>query len=790
MVQSDSDIVAVTEKSDVNVTFAAKAGVLFATSPFPPAQCQPSMRTSVIKTARSMAAILGVMGSCWVSLAHAQPVGVADAGETHPLVSKHKGVFDEPPKKIPTNKVVDGPILGNGDVGVVKSGAPDAQRFWISKCDFWKAKPGNHQGGAPKVIGGLDLRIPALKGASYRAEQVLYEPEIRSTFRTADGSVEMSSWVAASEDLLVVSLTAKGKAVGVEAKPWVQTGDEATTTRGAAKSVQWITRAYTGADLDWPTGAAVAVRCLDTDGNAFTLHPGRPITIGVAIRTSHDINTYLDDARSRIARLSHGEIESMRTAHVKWWRDFWSKSFIEIPDKLIEKFWYGSLYIMASCSRNDGFPPGLFGNWCTNDSPAWAGDYHLNYNHEAPWWGCYSSNHIELTTPYDAPLLAFMPRGRFYARRDLNCRGIYYPVGIGPKGLETTRNPSGYGYKPRADGGDHGHFLGQKYNAAYGAVNMAMRFYHTYDLEYVRRVYPYLIEVGSFWEDYLKFENGRYVIHEDCLNETKKPDDVNPANCMGMVKMCFQALIEMSTELDVDADRRRKWRHILDHFSEFPTYQYKGKTVFSGAEKGQSANGGDLGWPIIEHIWPAGQIGLDSDPRSLQISRNTIRLKPSWHSNNCVPMTYTAAARVGYDPNLLLGHLRDECRNHGLPNLFLFHGGGGIECASAVPSAINEMLLQSHERVLRFFPVWPNGMDARFGNLRAYGAFLVCSELKDGKVQYVSITSEKGRDCVVQNPWPDTEVAVWRKDKKVAKASGERFTLKTTVGGTFELRPN
>jgi hypothetical protein len=706
----------------------------------------------------------------------------------YPLICKYKGVFDRPPGKVPTNKVVDGPILGNGDVGVVISGGPEAQRFWISKCDFWKAKPGNHRGGGPKVIGGLDLRIPALAGAAYHAEQILHEPEIRSAFRTADSSVAMRCWVAASEDLLVIELTSKGKAVTIEAKPWVKAGDESTTAQGTWKDVQWITRAYTGADLDWPTEAALAVRCLETGLNAFTLKPGRTITIAVAIRTSHDTKTHLDDARRRVAQLSRDEIESIRGAHVKWWRGFWSKSFIEIEDKLIEKFYYGSHYIMASCSRNKDFPPGLYGNWITSDKPAWAGDYHLNYNHQAPWWGCYSANHIELTDPYDTPLMEFMPRGRFYAKRDLNCRGIYYPVGIGPKGLEITRNPP-HGNAPKAGQGDQGHFLGQKYNAAYGAVNMSMRFYHTYHLDYARKIYPYLIEVASFWEDRLKFENGRYSIVDDCLNETKKPDDTNPSNCMGVVKLAFRTIIDVSTELGIDTDRRRKWQHILDHFSDFPTYQYKGKTVFSGAEKGQSANGGEHGWPITEHIWPAGQIGLDSKPRLLDISRNTITLKPSWKHNNCFPMIYTAAARVGYDPNVILKNLRKQCRDSGYPNMFVFFGGGGIECASAVPSAINEMLLQSHEKVLRFFPVWPKETDARFGNLRTVGAFLVSSALKDGRVRYVFIESEKGRDCTVQNPWPGEAVTLSRNNKKAEMLNGNRFTFKTAKGERFALVP-
>jgi len=735
------------------------------------------MWTQVMETAQSFSAIMGVMALCCVVLAQTQLFGF-DAKEVARIISKHKGVFDKPPQNGPTNRVVDGPLLGNGDVGVVISGAPDAQRFWISKCDFWKAKPGERLGGGPKVIGGLDLSIPALAGAAYHAEQILYEPEIRSTFSTADGSVAIRSWVAASEDLLVIELTSKGKAVVVQAKLWVQTGDEAKTAQGTWKDVQWRTRAFTGADLDWPTEAALAMRCLETDLNAFTLEPGHTVTIAVAVRTSHETRTYLDDARARVARLSREKIESIRSAHIKWWRRFWSKSFVEIPDKLLEKFWYGSHYIMASCSRNEKFPPGLFGNWITTDKPRWAGDYHLNYNHEAPWWGCYSANHIELTIPYDVPLLEFIPRGRLYAKTDLNCRGVYYPVGIGPKGLDTTRL-----------GENQGHFLGQKYDAAYGAVNMSMRFYHTYDLDYARKVYPYLIEVASFWEDRLKFEDGRYVIYDDCLNETWKPDDVNPPNCMGMVKLAFKTIIDVSTELGTDADRRRKWQHILEHFSDFPTYQYKGKTVFNGAEKGQSANGGELGWPVIEHIWPAGQIGMDSDPRWLKIAHNTIATKPSWAHYNCFPMTYAAAARVGYDPNVILENLRRQCRDAGYPNLFVFFGGGGIECASAVPSAINEMLLQSHEKLLRFFPVWPKKMDARFGNLRAVGAFLVSSVLKDGQVRSVTIESEKGRDCTVQNPWPGKSVTLYRNGKKPQTLKGDRFTFKTAEGERITLVP-
>ena len=113
----------------------------------------------------------------------------------------------------------------------------------------------------------------------------------------------------------------------------------------------------------------------------------------------------------------------------------------------------------------------------------------------------------------------------------------------------------------------------------------------------------------------------------------------------------------------------------------------------------------------------------------------------------------------------------------------------GMEHFSIVPNAIQEMLMQSHEGVLRFFPCWPKDLDARFGTLRADGAFLVSAELKGGVVSGVTILSEKGRDCTVQNPWPGKAVSLIRDGKVSETVSGERFTFKTGENESVSLKP-
>ena len=56
--------------------------------------------------------------------------------------------------------------------------------------------------------------------------------------------------------------------------------------------------------------------------------------------------------------------------------------------------------------------------------------------------------------------------------------------------------------------------------------------------------------------------------------------------------------------------------------------------------------------------------------------------------------------------------------------------------------AINEMLLQSHEGALRFFPTWPANRRAAFTTLRTKGAFLVSAEHVVGRGAAARITAE------------------------------------------------
>jgi hypothetical protein len=153
---------------------------------------------------------------------------------------------------------------------------------------------------------------------------------------------------------------------------------------------------------------------------------------------------------------------------------------------------------------------------------------------------------------------------------------------------------------------------------------------------------------------------------------------------------------------------------------------------------------------------------------------------------NGVETCYPGAVRVGFSSDSILYYLKERIYLLSYPNAWIKQNGGGIETLSAVPMTINEMLLQSYEGVIRIFPNWNMRHDASFTNLRAYGAFLVSADLKNEKIAHVTIKSEQGRPCVLQNPWPECSVVVFDgKNSKIYK--GKVISFPTDKNRIFEL---
>lgn len=737
--------------------------------------------------------------------------GIAGVQAQQPM-DRYKVIFTNPPQHVPTVKTPDAPLAGNGDIGITMGGTPDSLRFYIGKNDFWRAYP-VYPGGIA-LPGGLDISLKDLKVASYYAEQLPGSAEITAAFATEDCRVHLSAWVAATANKIVIELKSDKKQTA-RIRLWAAEGNTSVTARGK-NPVVWVSRSFENAKLlSWSTHVALAI---NTEKDELVLNPDETVRLVITAYTNHDDEDWKNKAISEAAEITDAAIERLKREHQAWWADFWKLSHVEIGDGYFEKYYYQSQYLFACSSRKGKFAPGIWGPFITRDEAAWGGDYHLNYNYQAPYWASYSSNHICLTENFDQPVLDYMEAGRKHARKLLDCNGIYYPVGIGPKGLCTSMWPltpeeMQEKYATRENTIDDGYkFLGQKINAVFSVGNMLMRHYSTYDKEYARKVYPYLLACADFWEDYLSLEDGRYVIRMDHFNEVMpnkrnggiwrdKLGDFNSTLSLGLVRMLFKGMLDMSAFLAVDETRHARWADILKKLSDYPVGMSDGRLSLKNMERGPQNR------EIVPHglnrvsihglILPGGVMGPVTDSVFNAMLLGDVerwtqkqRIEGDWGNtlNNGIETCYPGAVRVGYPADEVLVRMKRRIEMDVYPNGWIVQGGGGIETLAAVPLTINEMLLQSYEGVVRIFPNWNRRKDASFTCLRAYGAFLITASLENGTIQDVDIVSEQGRVCEMENPWGDRPVRIIRNGKPSEILYGRRLQFSTVAGEKITVK--
>lgn len=733
-------------------------------------------------------------------------VSAEDADEwayVQEIVGQYAGRWSAPPTNVVTGNMTSGPILGNGDLGVVMGGDQNMQTYYISKSDFWALTKEDNSDGTPKAIGGLNIKNSSPSGAesNYSAEQDILNAEISSDLPFGGAPVRTRAWVSADSNELIVEITPVNskQPVNVTAQLWSKSDNNENgyvTSAGAEEETVWVTR-QTPERAKGSCYAAVAGRVLggenvttSTDLSSiaeisFTIPAGENVAIVTSIDGGKEAVDCADKAKSRIEELDKAAVEGLYNAKQEWWKDYWTKEYVVLGDRTLEEYYYGSLYQMGAASRAGKVAPGLFGHWTTTDSPAWGGDYTLDYNYYGPFNGMASSNRLEQLGSYFQPVLDFMDEGKKRAKAVKSVHGksypdglpgVKYPTHIGPWGMETYFD------------------CGMKSHAAFASLPFIWYYNYSQDTDFLRdTAYPYLIEVVNFWDEFLQKDNsGRYVVYDSSARESwSGSNDINPVIDLAFVRTLYKNIIPMSETLDIDADRREKWQDILNNLSPLPTMEFNGKTVFREAENRQEISTYGLGDnPVnMQGIFPGDNVGLGSDEELLKTALNSLDIMNSWNQGNAFANIFVMGARVGWPAQDLMNKMKSRISSIKQPNLTYQSDGHGLEGAGVI-EAINSMLMQSHEGVLRFFPVWPQAKDAEFAHMRAAGAFLVSAKHESGVVQPVTVYSEKGKICTVENPWKERTLIVTVDGNEVETVcEGNMYTFATDADKTYTLSP-
>jgi alpha-L-fucosidase 2 len=460
--------------------------------------------------------------------------------------------------------------------------------------------------------------------------------------------------------------------------------------------------------------------------------------------------------------------ESNLKKHRIWWKNFWLQSDISVPDTLLQKQWYLEMYKLGSATGNGAPPISLQAVWTADNGklPPWKGDFHHDLNTQLSYWPAYSSNHMEQEKGFSDWLQK--NRGEFekYTKE-------YYGVsGLNVPGVTTlTGQPMGgwiqYSFGPTVSAWLGHHFY--------------LRWRYTMDREFLENeAYPWIRDVADFFDKLsVRDSSGLRKLplssSPEIFDNSRKAWFAGMTNFdLGMVRWTYEKAAELAEELGKKEETAR-WREILNEWPQYDTDPETGFTFIKGVPYKESHRH----FSHLVAFHPLGIVDWSNGEKDQHIIKSTLanldKIGPDWWCGYSYSWLGNLKARA-FDGKGASEALRIFAADFCLKNSFHVNGdqsGTGkskftyrpftLEGNFAFASGLQEMLIQSHTGIVHIFPAIPGEWeDVSFDKLRTEGAFLVSSEMKAGQVVNVTVSSEKGGEFRILNPFknPDFKCSV------------------------------
>lgn len=272
-----------------------------------------------------------------------------------------------------------------------------------------------------------------------------------------------------------------------------------------------------------------------------------------------------------------------------------------------------------------------------------------------------------------------------------------------------------------------------------------------------------------------------------------------------LVKFIFRAFEEATKVLGTEDDEAELLAGITDILNNYPDYPTAESEKFGEVIVSVPGEHSQVVYNVpnaLITIFPGEDHGLHSDKETMDLLKNTFRNQQNEGGNDLV-FRNLQAARIGMlDLEKFKRHINyclmpngtasDRAMQvhgrYGDTGNYGFMDKMGVWFENfALPAVINECLMQSYNGTIRLFPNWPLEKDAEFHDLRAAGAFLVSASVKNGKVEYVRITSEAGEALNIILPWEKGARVISNERKEKIKTN--TVTISTVKGEELLFKP-
>ncbi|MFE6797141.1 glycosyl hydrolase family 95 catalytic domain-containing protein [Paenibacillus chitinolyticus] len=677
----------------------------------------------------------------------------------------------------------EGAYIGNGTIGAMVYGAEHAKkrrtlRFVMGRTDVTATRT-DRDDFKPRVpIGEMNLELAGLIYNPTRLRVDLWNAELRGLLTTTCGEVRIRVLVHAEETVMAIELetSEEEREARLEWVPHSEVDDVLKFADGINVN-QYIPLAEHETSRE--DGVTIAIQrfaggeecgegCV-TAWKVMQMLEGRRVAF-VSIQ-----NSSTDEARKNaveaVRKAASADFGEWVSAHRRWWHGYYRQSFLSIPDRHLESFYWIQMYKLASAARADSVLLDNQGPWLA--PTPWAGNW-FNMNVQMSYSPVYASNRLAI----GESMVQAVADNREHLRENVPLPYRHDSAGLGRSGSFDLRSETGeeignltwlchclwrqYRYSM-----DDGLLRDVLYPVLRGSVNYYLHLLHAGEdgkLHLPPSISP---EYGSF----------KRLTVSDCHYD------------LALLRWGCETLLAADARLGNGDPLAGRWREVLDNLTPLPVDE-SGYMVGRGVPLAF----GHRHFSHLLAVFPLHLVSPDREEERELIARSLRHWLDSEGDLRGFSFTGAAsiAATLGWGDaalrllRTLLGLIK--------PNTMYKEAGPVIETPLAGAESLHDMLLQSWGGTIRIFPAVPEEWrEAAFHDLRAEGAFLVSAVRRAGATSFVRVKSLAGEPCEIRTGW--TGAVHWRLAGEAAchvvqvADSRESITLPLNAGDDAILYP-
>jgi len=524
-------------------------------------------------------------------------------------------------------------------------------------------------------------------------------------------------------------------------------------------------------------------RYASTDFTGWKLISKNPATnhqIQICLQTENTPETTQWETHlNQLVERSSKQTEKDRQKTIRWWNDFWNRSFIRIDETQADrnsKQWqvgrnYQVFRYQLGCNAYGSYPTKFNGGLFTYDPEyvdakrnetadfrRWGGGSFTAQNQRLVYWPMLKSGDVDMMKPQFEFYLNILKNAELRSKVYWGHGGACFTEQMENFGLPVAFE---YSWKRPANfdpGVEYNNWIEYTWETVFEFCQMMLDT-ERFKGEDISKYIPLIESSLRFFDEHYQYlsslrttktldADGHLVLYPSTAAETYKVA-YNSVTTVCALKTVLTRMLELDSTKYLTPESRKHWSEMLTRVPPIYFREMNGHKVIAPAKSFERINNTEI--PQLYPVFPWGIYGVGKpdlqtaiDTWRYGIERPDQKHYQSWHQDNifCAQMGLTDEAA-----NLSILKLGDSPRrfptfwgpgNDWVPD----HNWGGSGMIG-----LQEMLMQTSGKTILLFPAWPKNWNVTFKLCAPYQT-TVEATLQNGKIIQLSVTPESRRPDV------------------------------------------